>query len=167
MLRIELQIEGGAVVIGLPEESTDSSDTLKVELESLKDELAMKQVSNEALAREGDELRAEVLLLREQNKTAIGRCAAKQDENDCLRDMHTSQRIEIEIYAKQIKEAETANRMLKVDNDKLRERLYVKYYPADVLIKAEKERDDLQTKLNNLKTWLTCLRDKTYRTVDL
>jgi regulator of replication initiation timing len=58
------------------------------------------------------------------------------------------------------------NRMLKVDNDKLRERLYVKYYPADVLIKAEKERDDLQTKLDNLETWLTCLKEKKYRTVD-
>jgi regulator of replication initiation timing len=165
MLRIELQIDGGAVVIYPPEEI--NSETLKVELGSLKDELAMKQVSNDALALEGDELRADVLLLRTRNKTAIERCATKQRENDNLRNMHTSQRMEIESHAKQIKEAKTANKMLKIENDKMREKLYVKYYPADALIKARKERDELQMKLDTLEAWLTSLKEKTYRTVDL
>jgi len=155
MLRIELQIEQGAIVISSLEESTDS----------LKDELEMERASNEALAREGVRLRAEVLLLKERNKTAIGRCIMKQNENDCLRDMHTSQRMEIETCVKQIKEVEIINRMLKADKDKLRQKLFVKYYPTDALIKVKKERDELQMKLDTLDTWLTSLREKTYRTV--
>jgi regulator of replication initiation timing len=150
MLRLKLQIEEFGTFIDLPEE-IGGSDILKVELESLKDKLATKIVSNEALAREGVMLRAEVLILRERNKTAIGRCAAKQNENDSLCNMHTSQRMEIEIYDKQIKEARTANKVLKADKDKLRQKLYVKYYPTDGQIKAEKERDYLQTKLDILE----------------
>lgn len=159
MLRIELHGEG-AVVIDLPEEVTNS-ETLKVELESLKDELEMERVSNKALSQEGDELRAEVLILRERNKIAIGRCATKEYKITCLRSMHTSQRMEIETCVKQIKEAKTANRTLKADRDNLKQKCYVKYYPTDGQIKAEKERDELQMKLDTLDTWITSIREKT------
>ncbi len=116
MLRIELQIEEGAIVFDTSEEITDSSETLKVELESLKDELVMRQ-----------------------------------NENDCLRDTHTSQRMEIETCVKQIKEIKSTNRALKADNANLKQRLYAKYYPTDGQIKAEKERDELQTRFDILE----------------
>ncbi len=123
MLRIELRIEEGTIVFDTPEEVTTISETLKVELETL----------------------------RERNKTAIGRCAIKQNENTRLCDMHTSQREEIEILKRRIESVEITNRMLKADKDKLRQQLYVKYYPTAALIKAEKERDELQTRLDILE----------------
>ncbi len=123
MLRIELRIEEGATVLNTPEEVTTISETLKVELESLK----------------------------ERNKTAIGRCAMKQYENTRLRYIHTSQRQEIKAFKKRIEEIESADRMLKADNANLKRKLFVKYYPTDGQIKAEKERDELQMKLDILE----------------
>jgi SMC interacting uncharacterized protein involved in chromosome segregation len=65
--------------------------------------------------------------------------------------MNTSQRMEIETCVKQIKEVKATIRMLKADRDKLKQQCYVKYYPADALIKARKERDELQMKLDTLE----------------
>ena len=141
MLKVELQIEEGSIVINPSEESADS----------LKDELEMERVSNKALAREGDKLQAEITILKERNKTAVGRCVTKQEENDRLCDMHTSQRREIETYVKQIKEAKATIRLLKYYKDKLKQQPFAKYYPTDGQLEAEKERDELQTRLDILE----------------
>ena len=151
MLRIELRIEEGAIVFDTPKEVATISETLKVELESLKERNKTAIGRCATKQNENDCLRAEVLILKERNKTAIGRCAMKQNENDWSREINTSQRKEIKAFKRQIIEIESTNRILKADNDKLKQQLYVKYYPTDGQIKAEKERDELQTRLDILE----------------
>jgi chromosome segregation ATPase len=129
----------------------DLGSEARDEVASLKDALEMKQVSNDAIDKEAGGLREEVAELKERNKTALGRCASTQRDIDQWDDICKEYRQEVKILKHKLETFETSYRMVEADRNALQQRLYAEHYPLEGQIKAEKERDALQEKVDTLQ----------------
>jgi septation ring formation regulator EzrA len=118
-------------------EAADAGDKARAEATSLQDALDMERVSNEGLSKEAHALRAEVQELERLNTAAVNRCAEKQRELNQL----------TEHNKKELKEADIMVDILRADCCTLRQKLYVKSYPSEDLIKADKELDQFKATL--------------------